>query len=130
MSTTQHCIGHISTPYGQAAIVVGRSIEGGVITIQLVDAKNPAEPLATFSTHLVACGATQADDEFCVKTWHENEALVAPMLASGLFEDTGRRVPTRVVVSPVWRIKDPAHLPPIPARRTKSIRAAPAASKR
>ena len=130
MSATQHCIGHISTPYGMAAILVGRYVAGGVINIQLVDDGNPAEPWATFSTNLVPCGATEASDEFCVKTWSENEALVAPMLATGLFEDTGRRVPTRYVVSPVWRIKDPANLPPTPWHHARSDRAAAAASNR
>ena len=37
MSAPQHCIGHISTPYGDAAILVGRYPSGGAIAIQLVD---------------------------------------------------------------------------------------------
>jgi hypothetical protein len=115
MSAPQHCIGHISTPYGDAAILVGRypssSVVGGAIAIQLVDDEDPSELLATFSTNLVPYGASVAGDEFCVKTWSENEALVAPMLATGLFEDTGRRVPSGHVVAPVWRIKDPANVP-------------------
>ena len=94
MSAPQHCIGHISTPYGDAAILVGRYPTGGAIAIQLVDDEDRSEPLATFSTNLVPYGASVAEDEFCVKTWSENEVLVAPMLATGLFEDTGRRVPS------------------------------------
>ena len=50
MSAPQHCIGHISTPYGDAAILVGSYPSGGAIAIQLVDDEDPSEPLATFST--------------------------------------------------------------------------------
>jgi hypothetical protein len=119
MSTPQHCLGHIATPFGRAAILVGRyssgSPAGGPIAIQLFDDDDPPEPLATFSTNLAPYGAVLADDEFCVKTWSENEVLVAPMFATGLFEDTGRRIPTGYVVAPVWRIKDPANVPSAPA---------------
>ena len=111
MSTPQHCIGHISTPYGQAAILVGRYPVGGAIAIQLVDDESLSKPLATFTTNIVPYVAAVAEDEFCVKTWNENEVFVAPMLDTGLFEDTGRRVPSGYVVAPVWRIKDPANMP-------------------
>lgn len=123
-----HCIGHVSSPYGYDAILVGRYPMGGAIAIQLFDDGNPSEPLATFSTNLAPCGTALADDEFCVKTWSENEVLVAPMLATGLFEDTGRRVQSGYVVAPVWRIKDPANVPLAPVRRTRSDCRAVAAS--
>ena len=42
MSAPQHCIGHISTPYGDAAILVGRYPSGGAIAIQLVDDEDPS----------------------------------------------------------------------------------------
>jgi hypothetical protein len=50
------------------------------------------------------------------------------MLATGLFEDTGRRVPSGHVVAPVWRIKDPANVPPVPGQRSGSDRTAAMAS--
>jgi hypothetical protein len=135
MSAPQHCIGHISSPCGDAAILVGRypssSPVGGAIAIQLVNDEDPSEPLAMFSTKFVPCGAAVAEDEFCVKTWSENEVLVSPMLATDLFEDTGRRVPSGCVVAPVWRIKDPANLPSAkgcPGRRAGSDRKAAVAS--
>jgi hypothetical protein len=84
--------------------------------------------LATFSTNLVPYGASVAEDEFCVKTWSENEVLVAPMLATGLFEDTCRRVPSGYVVAPVWRIKDPANVPSAPGWRSGQVRKAEVAS--
>jgi hypothetical protein len=135
MSAPQHCIGHIATACGDAAILVGRypssSPVAGAIAIQLVDDEDLSEPLAMFSTKLVPCGAAVAEDEFCVKTWSENEVLVAPMLATGLFEDTGRRVPSGHVVAPVWRIKHPANVPSAkgcPGRRAGSDRTTAVAS--
>lgn len=124
MSTPQQFIGRIDTPYGSAAILVGRYPAGGAIAIQLVANDEPAEPMATFSTNLVPSGAQVSCDEFCVKTWSENEVLVSPMLSTGLFEDTGKRVPSGYVVSPVWRIKDPANVPPAPCLRATADHAA------
>lgn len=118
----QQLIGRIDTPYGSAAILAGRYPAGGAIAIQLVADDEPTEPMATFSTNLVPYGVSC--DEFCVKTWSENEVFVAPMLSTGLFEDTGKRVPSGYVVSPVWRIKDPAHVPPAPGRRATADHAA------
>jgi len=126
MSTPQQCIGRIDTPYGSATIVVGRYPAGGAIAIQLVDDDEPMEPIATFSTNLVPYGATVANDEFCVKTWSENEDLVSPMLSTGLFKDTGKRVPSGHVVSPVWRILDPANVPPAFGRGSTASQAAAA----
>ena len=120
----QQLIGRIDTPYGSAAILVGRYPAGGAIAIQLVADDEQAEPMATFSTNLVPYGTQVSCDEFCVKTWSENEVFVAPMLSTGLFEDTGKRVPSGYVVSPVWRIKDPAHVPPAPCRRATANHAA------
>ena len=124
MSAPQQRIGRIETPYGSAALLVGRYPAGGAIAVQLVSNDEPTEPLATFSTNLVPYGAQLSSDEFCVKTWSENEALVAPMLSTGLFEDTGKRVPSGYVVSPVWRIKDPANVPPAKGRRATANHAA------
>ena len=123
MSAPQQRIGRIDTPYGSATILVGRYPAGGAIAVQLVASDELAEPLATFSTNLVPYGAQVSSDEFFAKTWSENEALVAPMLSSGLFEDTGKRVPSGYVVAPVWRVKDPAHVPPTPHRRTAAVHA-------
>ncbi|MEQ1804294.1 MAG: hypothetical protein ABL900_02870 [Burkholderiaceae bacterium] len=112
MSAVEQIIGRIATPYGNATILVGRYPAGGAIAIQLVTDDESPEPMATFSTNLAPYGAKVSSDEFCVKTWSENEVFVAPMLSIGLFEDTGKRVPSGYVVAPIWRIKDPAHVPP------------------
>jgi hypothetical protein len=124
MSAPQQFIGRIDTPYGSATILVGRYPAGGAIAVQLVADDEPAEPMATFSTNLVPYGAQVSCDEYCVKTWSENEVLVSPMLSTGLFEDTGKRVPSGYVVSPVWRVKDPAQVPPAKGRRAATDHAA------
>ena len=108
-------IGRVATPFGEALIYVGRYPAGGAIAVQLVEV-GTGEPLGVFSTNLVPYGARVGDTEFCAKVWSENEPLVDPMLASGLFEDTGRVEPTGHVLAPVWRIKQPEHVTPQPRR--------------
>ncbi len=114
MSHIHQFIGSISTPYGDASIHLGRYPSGGAIAVELL--LDTTQDGWTFSTNLVPYGARIADDEFTVKTWSENEALVEPMLATHLFEDTGRRIPTGYVQAPVWRLRDPRHVPPVRRR--------------
>lgn len=64
------------------------------------------------SCNLAPSGVTLADNEFCVKSWSENEPLIEPLLATGLFKDTGRRTPTGYAVSPTSRIRKRAFVPP------------------
>ena len=109
-------IGRVMTPFGEAFVRVGRYPAGGAIAVQLVGV-GTAEPLGVFSTNLVPYGARVGDTEFCAKVWSENEPLVEPMRASGLFEDTGRVEPSGYVLAPVWRIKNPKHVPPQTRRR-------------
>jgi hypothetical protein len=45
--------------------------------------------------------------EFFVKTWSENEGLIAPALVSGCFVDTGRRVDLGFVAAVVRRLAEP-----------------------
>jgi len=92
-----------------ASINVGRYPSGGAIYVQLHC--EDGEPLATFSTNLVPYGAKVNQDEFNVKVWGENEQFVEKMMATGLFEDTGRYAPTGNVDSPIWRMTAPAHVP-------------------
>lgn len=44
-----------------------------------------------------------ADNEVQMKMYAENEQLREPLLATGLFEDTGRRVPAGYAELEVWR---------------------------
>ncbi len=45
-------------------------------------------------------------DGILVKTWSENEAFAKAALATGLFEDTGKRFPTGFVEAQIWKLKD------------------------
>ena len=51
---------------------------------------------------------------------------IAIQLSTGLFQDTGKRVPSGHVVSPVWRILDPANVPPAFGRGSTASQAAAA----
>ena len=112
--------GRVMTSFGEAHVYVGRYPAGGAIAVQLV-AVGTGEPLGVFSTNLVPHGARVGDTEFCAKVWSENEPLVEPMLASGLFEDTGRVEPSGYVLAPVWRIKNLEHVPPLTKRRATRV---------
>lgn len=107
-------IGNLVTPYGKASIHIGRYPHGGAIFIGL-RSDDPedefSESLATFSVNLKSYGCPLDDDEFNVKNWEENACLVEPMLATGLFEVTGKVFPSGFVVSPVWRLRNPEHVP-------------------
>ena len=47
---------------------------------------------------------------------------IPPILASGLFQDTGARITTGFVQAPVWRLRDPAHIPPTERRPERERR--------
>lgn len=122
--TPSQVIGRVTTPFGEADIYVGRYPAGGAIAVQLVGV-GTGEPLGVFSTNLVPYGARVADTEFCAKVWSENEPLVKPLLTCGLFEDTGRVEPSGYVLAPVWRIKNPEHVPPVSRQRRATKEGAP-----
>lgn len=75
----------------------------GRVVIQLVLASDPDYRL-TLTINIAH--AELESGEFCVKTWAENEELARAALASGLFEDTGKRVVTGFVDAEVWRFKE------------------------
>lgn len=106
-------IGKIETErYGVASIEVNRYPKGGAIYVRLV-CDDDGEPLLVFSTNLVpSAGVQLAHNEFNVRGWGGGEKYVQPMMATGLFRDTGRSVKTGFVSSPIWSIVDPSHVPP------------------
>ncbi len=93
----------VQTVYGLARVELRSYVVKQALAVCLVDAYS-GEPVATLSCNLPEHAATLAAGEFFCKVWGGNEDLVADLLASGLFEDTGRRVPTGFVRAQVWRL--------------------------
>jgi hypothetical protein len=58
------------------------------------------------STNVSGFSKNLKPNHFLAKTWSENEELAKEAFASGLFEDTGFKIPTGYVVAPVWKIKE------------------------
>ncbi len=102
--------------YGRALVRVGRYPQGNQIAIALVDA-DTSEPVATLSTNLAAYDVPVEPDAVAIKDWSENAPIIKPLLASGLFKDTGKRVATNHVEIPIWRLVNPEHVPPMPPQR-------------
>lgn len=57
-------------------------------------------PYATFSVNVPTIGLEPG--QVAVKTWSENESLREPMLATGLFKDTGIRIPCGFSDAEIW----------------------------
>jgi len=96
-------IGKFQTNYGMGMVY---------LSAYCYDPKFPAivinslhgEPIATLTVYIE--GVVLQDGELLVKTWSENERIAQQALESGLFEDTGKRVPTGFVEAQVWRFAD------------------------
>lgn len=65
------------------------------------------EPWIDLTTNVRGASTFLEEGECLVKTWSENEPYIKPMLESGWFEDTGKRVPTGFVEAQVWKILKP-----------------------
>jgi len=90
----------IQTRFGEAVVTLGR-YGNGALAVELV--AEDGEPIAKLSVNLPQFADELGEGEFFAKIWSDNEAIAAAALASGFFEDTGRRVPTGFVEAQVWR---------------------------
>lgn len=63
------------------------------------------EPWGPLTTNLV--DAALAEDEICIPVWNLPEDLIAECLASGKFEDTGRKEDAGHTQALVWRVVCP-----------------------
>jgi hypothetical protein len=106
--------------YGHALVRVGRYPQGGQLAINLVDATT-SEPIATLSTNLAPYNRSTDPGAAGIKVWSENAPIIKPLLASGLFQDTGERVTADHTEIPIWRLANPKHVPPMPPQ-SKRIR--------
>jgi len=73
----------------------------GRLAIQCICGDGP--PMGVLTVNIER--AELKDGEFAVKNWSENKGLAAAAMESGVFEDTGRSIPTGFVEAPVWRFK-------------------------
>ena len=99
-------IGFIQTDYGHAAVQTAAYQSGGALAVMQNDSTSEV-PIATLSVNLREAAHDLGPGEFFAKTWSENAEVARLALASGLFEDTGRRIPTGYVEAQVWRIVEP-----------------------
>jgi len=93
----------VNTRYGEALVLYGR-YGNDAVAVELVAADGSGERIAVLSVNLPEHAADLGPGEFFAKTWSENERVARCVLKAGLFEDTGRRVPTGFVEAQVWRI--------------------------
>jgi hypothetical protein len=69
----------------------------------IVDGEKKGRPWGKLTVNIPE--ARLEPGEFCVRTWDGGEILAADAMATGAFEDTGKRVPTGHVEAAVWRVK-------------------------
>src|SRR5688500_15365230 len=72
----------------------------GTVALQVIDTDG------SYWSALSVCipGTPLADNERLIKTWSENESLREPLLATGAFRDTGKRVRTGYVEAEIWEV--------------------------
>lgn len=84
---------------GEEIDILHTQYKNGTIGLQLMDDEGP---YATFTYGLP--GVALAEGEFLAKAGAENESLRQPMLDTGLFVDTGRRVESGFIEIEVWKM--------------------------
>jgi hypothetical protein len=92
-------IGNIEADGNNLSVHVEQYAANQPKVVQIYDDEGP---YCTLSVNIP--GTQLAEDEFLIKTWSENESLRGPVLASGLFLDTGRRVQAGFAQAEVWML--------------------------
>lgn len=72
----------------------------GRLAIKLIDHEDGSN-IATITVNLPE--VKLAPGEFCVKGWSENREIIEDCRQSGLFIDTGKRIPTGFVQAEIWK---------------------------
>lgn len=91
-------IGSIIVDGEKVSILQDEYLSGG-IALELTGAEGP---YAVFTDCVP--GSALGAGEFVARTCAENEALRQPMLDTGLFIDTGRRIGSDVAKNEVWKM--------------------------
>ena len=77
----------------------------GCLAIQLVEADDEEDYIATLSVYIPDHTPHLRVDEFFPRTWCENKEIAREALASGVVINTGARISTPVGPMPVWRCR-------------------------
>ena len=93
------CIGQ-ATCAGVLLDVVVSTYSNGRLAVLL---EREGRPYARWSANVPS--ASIQPDEFFAKTSDEHEELRAPLLATGLFEDSGVRLEVGFLTLELWRLK-------------------------
>jgi len=91
----------VNTPFGLAKVRVDRYQRLPRAPFVFLQGMDDGLTLGVLSVNPPQ-GVVLKEGEVCIKTWSENEPLVAPMLASGLFKDTGKRLDMGYVEAQIW----------------------------
>ena len=88
--------------YGVPLAVKAQHYNHGMRLALTLERLDNGAPYGVFTVNIP--DAPLGADEILVKTWEENTPMRQPMLDTGLFEDTGRRVPAGFCQAEVWRL--------------------------
>lgn len=74
------------------------------LSLHVMEDGHPVEPWSAVTSCVV--GAHVGPDEVIVKTYNEAEMMRELLLATGYFEDTGKRIRSAFAELEVWRLKE------------------------
>lgn len=74
------------------------------LALHVMEDGRPVEPWSDVTS--CVRGAQVEPDEVIVKTYNESEVMREPLLATGYFEDTGKRIASGFAELEVWRLKE------------------------
>jgi len=99
--------GHMLEYRGENLYFQLRRYAGKRMRIDLVTSDNV--PYATLTTNIPE--QELEDREVIIKSWAENDDICQVVKRTGLFKDTGKRVPGSFVQAEIWAIREDLELP-------------------
>lgn len=80
------------------------------ISIQILEESGDdasLEPYIDITTNIEGAENLLGENEIMVKTWSENESFIQPLLETGYFEDTGKKIRvSEWCEASIWKIKN------------------------
>ena len=87
--------------FGEAHVMTNAYHVGGKLAVELFD--DNGELIAALSVNMPECSRQLGSGEFFAKTWSENGEIAAEALASGIFQDTGRKS-DNIMNAQIWKL--------------------------